>query len=63
MDLDDYYVVLPAFKSLYRKFDYTYLNASPVGIEKPYNSRVETALSREELRKYLTNHHLLDIEV
>ena len=63
VDLDDYYVVLPAFKSLYRKLDYTYLNASPVGIEKPYNSRVETALSREELRNYLIDHQLLDIEV
>jgi FlaA1/EpsC-like NDP-sugar epimerase len=63
VELDDYFVVLPAFKSLYREVDYSYLGSKPVGIEKPYNSAVETPLSYEELRGYLLEHQLLDIEV
>jgi FlaA1/EpsC-like NDP-sugar epimerase len=62
VELDDYFVVLPAFKSLYREVDYSYLRSKPVGIEEPYNSAVETPLSREELRQYLQEHQLLDIE-
>jgi FlaA1/EpsC-like NDP-sugar epimerase len=62
VELDDYFVVLPAFKSLYREVEYSYLGAKPVGIEEPYNSAVETPLSYEELRGYLIEHNLLDIE-
>lgn len=61
LELDKYFVVLPAFKSIYEKINYCYEGSGGVGIEKPYNSAVEKPLSYEELTTYLKNHGLLEI--
>lgn len=63
VELPRYFVVLPAFKAIYESIDYEYPAMGGVGVDRPYNSRVESTLSREELREYLRQHRLLEIEV
>ena len=61
LELDRFYAVPPAFKSVYEDIDYTYPNAAGgAAVTKPYNSSVAPAMSREELRRYLNDNHLLD---
>lgn len=59
IELPDYFVLLPAFKSVYEMIDYSYPGMSNVGIEKEYNSSSITALSREELKAYMKSNELL----
>ncbi len=59
LELQNYFVVLPAFKSLYQEIEYTYPDMSSEGIEKPYNSAFETPYGRVELRDYLTSNKLI----
>jgi FlaA1/EpsC-like NDP-sugar epimerase len=60
MELDDYYVVTPAFRSVYRDVDYSYDGVVEEDIEEPYNSDVATAMTREETRTYLIENNLLE---
>lgn len=63
IDLDNYFVILPAFKSVYENIEYTYKGTKKgTGINRPYNSAVETAMDRETLRTYLNLHQLLKEE-
>lgn len=59
VELPDYFVVIPAFKSVYQEIDYTYPEMSDVGIENPYSSAHEAAISQADLRAYLLDHQLL----
>ncbi len=60
VELSNYFVVLPAFKSVYETIDYTYPGmAAGVGVNRPYNSSVEQAMTRNELHHYLLEHQLL----
>ncbi len=59
VELPDYFVVLPAFKSVYREIEYTYENMVQMNMTQPYNSAVTTAMSKEELTQYLVSHNLL----
>jgi FlaA1/EpsC-like NDP-sugar epimerase len=59
MDMPRFFVVLPAFKSLYEQIDYDYPDLISNGVERPYNSSLENALSRVELEKYLDSNELL----
>ena len=60
VELPDYFVVLPAFKSVYQDITYGYPAMGPLGIARPYNSVQEPALDRAALRRYLLDHHLLE---
>ena len=60
MELDNYYVVTPAFRSVYRDVDYSYDGVVEEDIEEPYNSDVATAMTREETRTYLIENNLLE---
>jgi FlaA1/EpsC-like NDP-sugar epimerase len=62
IELEEYFCVLPAFKSVYEEIDYAYpgLNGQGVGVDNPYNSSVEAAMTREALRPYLHETGLLD---
>lgn len=62
VDLPHYFVVLPAFKSVYREIDYCYPNMSGVNVQEPYNSSLQSPMSREEIRDYLYQNHLLEGE-
>jgi len=60
VELPRYYVVTPAFRSVYRAIDYTYPDVVSDDVAQPYNSANQPLLGKEELRAYLLAHHLLD---
>ncbi len=60
MELTNYFVVKPAFESLYREIDYTYQDIISNKVTNPYHSGNETKLTKAELRNFLIANHLLD---
>ena len=60
VELQDYFVVLPAFKSVYQDIDYRYSDMLPEKVEKPYNSASEQAMKRTELSDYLIKNKILE---
>lgn len=60
IELKDYFVVKPAFSNVYESVDYQYENILRTGVDNPYNSSIETPMSREELRAYLLQNKLLN---
>jgi len=60
VELERYFIVVPAFKSLYTDVEYVYPGTLTNGVGRPYNSANEEPLSREELREYLKTHRLLE---
>jgi len=62
IELADYFVVKPAFTSLYRNIDYSYPDIISETVEKPYNSANEKPLTQEELRDFLYKNNLLEGE-
>ena len=57
-DIDRYFVVLPAFESVYEDIEHTYPGMEGVGVKLPYNSAVERSMSKDELREYLVEEPL-----
>ena len=53
LELDRYFAVIPAFKTVYRQIDYDYKDVSSTRIDRAYNSSHETPLTQEQLRAYL----------
>lgn len=62
IELPRYFVVLPAFKSVYEPVEYYYPEAVAARVNAPYNSATGPAMTRDELRDYLLKHHLLGEE-
>jgi FlaA1/EpsC-like NDP-sugar epimerase len=62
IELPRYFVVLPAFKSVYELVEYHYPEAITVSVDTPYNSATSPTMARAELRHYLLKHHLLGEE-
>jgi FlaA1/EpsC-like NDP-sugar epimerase len=60
VELPAYFVVLPAFKSVYEDIEYVYPGMRGYGVDCPYNSAVAPALSRDDLRRYLIENRLLE---
>jgi len=61
LELHDYFVVLPAFRSIYRKIQYKYPDVVSMKVPRPYISSQELLLSQEEIGKFLTDNNLLDL--
>ncbi|MCJ7819868.1 MAG: polysaccharide biosynthesis protein [Bacteroidales bacterium] len=59
VELPRYFVVLPAFRGIYRDISYDYEDIVTDKITNPYNSANEKPLSQEELRKFLQDSNLL----
>lgn len=59
-ELNKYFVLMPAYGSIYRKIDYSYSNVVSETVLKPYNSANHTPLSQSDLAEFLRNHNLLD---
>lgn len=59
IELERFFVVLPAFKGVYQNIQYDYGGEVREGVENPYNSAVEPHMSREDLASYLLTHGLL----
>jgi len=62
LEVDNYFIVLPAFKSVYESISYEYPGMGKVGIDDPYNSAVQTKMDKAGLKKYLQQHGLLEDE-
>lgn len=60
IELDHFFTVLPAFKGIYQNIHYDYSGVIHDKVDRPYNSAIESALSREQLKAYLKTHQLLD---
>jgi len=60
MELQRYFAVLPAFRSLYRSIDYSYDEVISNCVDRPYSSDNEIPLSRNQLNDFITANHLLD---
>ncbi len=59
VELPDYFAVLPAFKSVYESISYNYPEMGETGVEDPYNSSIQPAMGKEELRSYLVQSKLI----
>ena len=58
-ELKNYFVVLPAYGSIYRKIDYSYTGVISKSVSQPYNSANRSPLNQEELSQFLHTHNLL----
>jgi len=59
MELEDMFVVLPAFRSIYHDIDYTYAGATGHPLTHPYNSSQGVAMSKDEIKAFLFHNRLL----
>jgi FlaA1/EpsC-like NDP-sugar epimerase len=59
LELPEMFVVLPAFRAIYRDLDFTYAGATGRPVNQPYNSSHETPMSLERLKKLLVEQKLL----
>lgn len=59
-ELKRYFVVLPAFSSLYRNIDYEYADLVSTEVASPYHSANVDHLSKEELANFLNIYKLLE---
>lgn len=53
LELERYFAVIPAFKTVYRSIRYDYAGVVSGKVDRAYNSALEQPLSREQLRAYL----------
>ena len=60
LEITHYYVVLPAFGSVYQNIEYKYSDMIPEKVKKPYNSASEVAMTKNEIKKFLTEHRILE---
>ncbi len=60
LELDLYFAVMPAWKGLYKKIDYSYDNVLTTTVTNPYNSGNELSMNKSELLEFLENNRLID---
>ena len=59
-ELDRYFAVLPAFRSLYQNIDYTYPDIISKSVNRVYHSGNEKVLTHQELLEFLISRELID---
>lgn len=59
VELNDYFAVLPAFRSLYRNIAYDYPDVFSKTVTNPYHSANETAMDKDSLSAFLNDNNLL----
>ena len=60
VELPNYYVVLPAFRGVYRDISYDYEDMITDRIDNPYNSSNEKPMDKEELVQFLKTNSCID---
>lgn len=60
LELERYFVVLPAFSNLYQNISYTYEGIVAGEVAAPYNSNIQEPLTREGLLSFLRENGLLE---
>lgn len=61
VELENYFAVIPAFRGIYKKIQYTYEDQVSRPVTNPYVSQDENCLSHEQLRSFLLSNNLLDM--
>ena len=59
MELEEYFVVLPAFRGIYRNISYDYPNILSSKVDLPYVSEEGPFMSKVDLKVFLKQHNLL----
>lgn len=59
IELDRYFAVLPAFKGIYKNFEYNYPDILSETVTNPYHSGNETPLTEGELSDFLHTNRLI----
>ena len=62
VELEQYFAVLPAFRGVYRDIEYDYEDLVSEAVNDPYVSADQPVLSKPELRDYLIQNDLLELE-
>jgi len=60
IELRDMFVIIPAFKAIYRNINYEYPDVISLSVDKTYISANEQPMSKEELKKYLIKNKVLN---
>ena len=60
IELEDYFIVLPAFIGLYRNIEYDFDKVLSNDVTNPYISEDETKLTKDELKAFLVKYRLLE---
>ncbi len=60
LELEDMFVILPAFKHIYARVEYSYPGVVKTGLDRPYISSQEKPMSYEDLKEYLISHRVLE---
>ncbi len=61
-ELSRYFVVLPAFREIYRNIDFEYPDIISKEVTSAYHSGTEQPLSKAQLAAFLQKHHLLELD-
>lgn len=59
LELEDVFVLLPAFRAIYGEIDFTYPGQTDKRVEKPYTSSQEPPMSKYEIKSFLLDNQLL----
>lgn len=59
IELEKYFVVLPAFRDIYREISYDYKGVVSNGVSNSYISQTETYMTHAEIRNFLNKYNLL----
>ena len=59
MELKKYFVVLPAFRSIYKKIEYSYEDIVSSQIDRPYISEQESFMTQNEIKAVLEENDLI----
>jgi len=60
IELDDMFVITPAFKSIYASIKYEYPRIVSNKVNKSYISSTEEPMEKEDLKKYLLENKVLE---
>lgn len=60
LELEDMFIITPAFKSIYQSISYEYPSVVSAKIRKSYASSQEVPLDKDSLRRYLTENRVLE---
>jgi FlaA1/EpsC-like NDP-sugar epimerase len=61
LELGNYFVVVPAFRGLYEGIEYRHQGVVSAHVDRPYISRDEPCLSKQELADLLRSYRILDV--
>ena len=60
IELKDYYVVMPAFRNVYKSIEYSYPGEISRKVEKPFISSDVEPMKKKDLLAFLLRNKLLD---